>query len=131
MIGHNPYFRLMVNILFFWDFANICWLRLPTGCQQQVRYTKVTSLGSSFHDDSYERSQPILSTNGEHFCIFSDFANIGALRLLTGCHQQARHTKVTSLQFSFQDNSNDRIQPIFSTYSENFVLLRFCKHLRS
>ena len=30
-----------------------------TGCQQQVRQTKVTSLLSSFHDDSNEWSQPI------------------------------------------------------------------------
>jgi hypothetical protein len=43
MIGHNPYFRLTVNILYFSDFANICTLRLSTGCQQQVRHTKVTS----------------------------------------------------------------------------------------
>jgi len=63
MSGHNPYFRLTVNNFYFCDFANICLLKLPTGCQKQVRHTNVTSLQSTIHDDSNDGSQPILSTN--------------------------------------------------------------------
>ena len=91
--------------------------RLPTGCQQRVIHTKVTSLRSSFHEDSNEWSQPILSTHGEHivfFVILQTFA-------LLGCQQLVRHTKVTSLRSSFYDDSNEWSQPILSTNGEHFL----------
>jgi len=61
------------------------------------------------------------------FCFYADFANICALRLLTGCELQVRNTKVTSLQYSIQYNSNYRSCPILSTNSKSLIFLGFCR----
>jgi hypothetical protein len=94
--------------------------RLPTGCQQRVRHTKVTSVRSSFHDDSNKWSQPILLTIGEHFVFFVILQTFARL----GCQQVVSNkldTKVISLRSSFHDDSNDWSQPILSTNGEHFV----------
>jgi len=128
--GHNPFFRLMVNISYFCDFAIICALRLPTGCQQQVRHTKATSLRSSFHDDSNEWSQPILLTNGGTFCIFVILQTFARL----GCRQAVSNRldtkKSNQCDPHFMTIPMSGHNPYFRLTVNILYFLSLCNHLR-